>query len=225
MATTTGSGQHEPRVGVQWGVRARTGWVLAHSLLACALGVFADIGLEVDGPVGAVPLLLTPWVLVPYSAARAARGWRSMLVGASTLIIGLTAYYAWLILGRGVLGDTILRHYRAPLWLVAGLVVGLGCGLLAWLSQTKGAVLVMIAWCSVVAVPVADAWLELDRTGSGRFEIVGGLAVVAVGLALLALRQSSLGPVSLVLGVAVAAVLLRSLEVLVLRHLFDMSFY
>lgn len=193
-------------------------------VLALALGVYADVGLRASGAFGDLPAVATPWLVLPFCAARAVRGLAlALTVGMVTLVVGLASYYGWLVLGQDVAVDTVMRHYRAPVWIAVGAAVGAGFGLLGWLSREANSLGRAVAWCGVVSVPIVDAWRLRGGDGTEDPGIVIPLVVVAVGLLAWALRASRLPVIALVAGTALTSLALWQAEILVLRHVFDQN--
>jgi len=197
--------------------------VAAHLLLAAALGVYADIGFHASGAWAIGPLLATPWLVLSFSAARATGAVPlAILAGAVTVGVGLITYYAWLLLGQQVAWGTVVQHFRAPLWLGAGAVVGAAFGLLGGMSLSGRRAVREVAWCTVVAVPLVDIWVRVPRT-DGQILAAVALSAAAAGLFVWAVRTREVRTAQLVVGTAVMALALGLAELLVLRHLFGFN--
>lgn len=95
--------------------------------LALALGVYSDRGSLLPQPWSTLAELGTPWLALSFWAGRRSdKLWRSVLLGASMIVLGFLAYYGWLLGVEQVAIGTLLHSYQAASWFPAGTVIG-GC--------------------------------------------------------------------------------------------------
>jgi hypothetical protein len=72
-------------------------------VLAVLLGVYADVGQRVDGVLGTVPALGTPWLLLAFAGgfAWAPRAMVASLAGPVLVVLGLCSYWIFMEAAHG----------------------------------------------------------------------------------------------------------------------------
>lgn len=205
--------------GLLQGHPSRQVLVPLHLVGALLLGVVADVGLGLSVYSAFVFTAATPWVLLVFSSGRASGLLWSPVVGAGTLLVGLAAYYSWLLLGRDVAAGTLTGSgYSGWVWLGVGAVVGAVAGVLGALTRHRS-FWPEFVWSGAIAVPVVEAFLQLsydDVPALGATLVWGG---VALGMSAWAWR-AGVRMWAMVVGTPLACIALWNLEVAVLQLVF-----
>jgi hypothetical protein len=186
---------------------------------AAVLGLLADVGLEFSDATEFLFVAASPWVLLAFSAGRSTAPRWSAVLGAATLLTGLAAYYAWLMVGMAVSFSVLTGSgFDAGLWIAVGVVVGLGAGAVGGMTRLRGSFLPAVAWSGAAAVPCADGLL-MTVYGPSPVAAAVTFGCVAVAMVTWAWR-SGVRPLNLAVGVPAATVALLGVELTILQQVF-----
>jgi hypothetical protein len=194
--------------------------VALHLAAAVVVGGLADIGLRLGAETAFLFTAATPWVLVAFSAGRASAPRWSAVAGSGTLLVGLAAYYLWLLVGLGVsVGVLTGSGFNGVMWVVVGAAVGAVAGGIGGLTWHRRLLLAEAAWCGVVAVPCADGMIKLVYGGAPPIAATAVFGGAALALLAWAWRSGARTWV-LALGVPLAVMVLWQLELVILQQVF-----
>ena len=165
------------------GSRSPLAFSLVLVLCSVGLGIYADEGQNVDGPLGWLPELGTPWVLIAFAGGRL---WSRHLVAAAlagpTLIsLGLWSYWLYMEVAHGTPIYNMTNDGRGIYWVGLGCALGLAAGLGGAFSR-RGR-LRSVAWALAIAVPLAEGIVAWNKMFGPPLSIP--LALFAVAAALL----------------------------------------
>ena len=156
-------------------------------LLAVLLGVYADVGQRVDGVLGAVPALGTPWLLLAFGGGLVwtARPVVACLSGPVLIVLGLCSYWILMEAVHGTPLYNMTNDGRGLFWLVAATVLGAAGSVAGALAGAHRRSLRSVGWGFAVAVPLAEAVRVLFFGLSPEPPILAVCLVIAaaVGLA------------------------------------------
>jgi hypothetical protein len=160
-------------------------------LCSVGLGIYADEGQNVDGPLGWLPELGTPWVLIAFVGGRL---WSRHLVaaalaGPALISLGLWSYWLYMEVAHGTPIYNMTNDGRGIYWLGLGCALGLAAALSGAFSR-RGR-LRSVAWALVIAVPLAEGTVALNTMFGPPLAIPFGLFAVAVALFCRSLSEAS----------------------------------
>lgn len=182
----------------------RAGWwpALLLVLVAVLLGIYADVGQYAGGFWGLLPELGAPWVLLAFASGRVANRRPLVAAGSGLLLIlgGLVSYALFVHVVHEVRLYNVVRSGGAYYWAAWAALLGPLAGLAGSWSVAGRSTLRPAGWAFAVGVPLAEcvrvsASDYLDARG-----VIASLLVLAAVVALFALREVRLLPLTAAVG-------------------------
>jgi hypothetical protein len=149
-------------------------------LCSVGLGIYADEGQNVYGPLGWLPELGTPWVLIAFAGGRL---WSRHLVasaiaGPALISIGLWSYWLYMEVAHGTPVYNMTNDGRGIYWLGLGCALGLAAALSGAFSR-RGRLSIPLALFAVAVAlfgrSLSEASWQLTLVAAALWT-VGGVA-------------------------------------------------
>lgn len=161
-------------------------------LFAVLLGVYADVGQRVDGVLGTVPALGTPWLLLAFGGGFvwARRPVVAFLTGPVLIVLGLCSYWIFMEVVHGTPIYNMTNDGRGLFWLAAAAVLGAAGSVTGAVAGSHRHPVRPAGWGFAVAVPLAESVrvLFFDLSPTPPILAVCLVLAAAFGLAVSARR-------------------------------------
>lgn len=189
---------------------ARAPWIASALMvfLAVLLGIYADVGQRVDGVLGAVPALGTPWLLLAFGGGLnwATRPVVACLAGPVLIVLGLSSYWIFMEVVHGTPIVNMTNDGRGMFWLAAATVLGAAGSAAGAMADSHRRSLRPVGWGFAVAVPLAEAVRVLVFDLGPEPPVLAACLVLAAALGLAASARVCTWRVTVPVALACAAV-------------------
>ena len=157
-------------------------------LVAVLLGVYADVGQRVDGVLGTVPALGTPWLLLAFGGGFvwARRPVVASVAGPVLIVLGLCSYWIFMEAAHGTPIYNLTNDGRGLFWLAAAAVLGAAGSVTGAVAGSHRHAVRPAGWGFAVAVPLAESARVLFFDLSPEPPILAVCLVLAAALGLAA---------------------------------------